>query len=143
MAMQSGNFERGIGTERITDFSHTASSVGESGARSGIGMKMHFQRFGHGWISRAAGLAAVAAYLFFSGAVSTWAQTTQPIVAVHDSELTRALETMTASNGTPSGAGTTGNQWWTTNWHYFVMADSVKQTLRADGTAFTVVGDSN
>ena len=28
-------------------------------------------------------------------------------------------------------------------WHYFVMPDSVKEALRSDGTAFTVIGDSN
>ena len=32
---------------------------------------------------------------------------TQPMVAIHDSELTRALETMPASGSTPSGSGTT------------------------------------
>ncbi|MGA9779592.1 MAG: tandem-95 repeat protein [Verrucomicrobiia bacterium] len=68
---------------------------------------------------------------------------TLPIVAIHDSELTRALETMTASGATPTGPGTTSNQWWITQWHYFVMPDSVKETLRSDGTAYTVVGDSN
>ena len=70
-------------------------------------------------------------------------QGTQPIVAIHDSELTRALESMPATNGTPTGSGTTGYQWWPTDWHYFVMPDSVKEALRSDGTAFTVVGDSN
>ncbi len=70
-------------------------------------------------------------------------QGAQPIVAIHDSELTRALETMPASGGTPTGGGTTGNQWWITQWHYFVMPDSVKEMLRSDGTTFTVVGDSN
>jgi hypothetical protein len=70
-------------------------------------------------------------------------QGTQPIVAIHDSELTRALESMPASGLTPQGSGTTGNQWWPTNWHYFVMPESVEEALRSDGTAFTVVGDSN
>src|SRR5579862_1011782 len=70
-------------------------------------------------------------------------QTTLPIVAIHDSELTRALESMPASGLTPTGPGTTGKQWWPTNWHYFVMPDSVKETFRSDGTAFTVIGDSN
>ena len=68
---------------------------------------------------------------------------TQPIVAVHDSEYTRALETMNASGATPTGAGTTGRQWWPTDWHYFVMPEMVKEALRSDGTAFAVVGDSN
>ena len=71
------------------------------------------------------------------------AQATQPVVAIHDSELTRALETMPASGATPTGPGTTSNQWWTTQWHYFVMPESVKEALRSDGTAFTVVGYSN
>ena len=70
-------------------------------------------------------------------------QGTQPLVAIHDSELTRALESMPATNATPRGAGTTSNEWWTTDWHYFVMPESVKEALRSDGTAFTVVGDSN
>jgi hypothetical protein len=70
-------------------------------------------------------------------------QGTQPVVAIHDSEFTRALEAMPASGATPTGTGTTGNQWWITQWHYFVMPDTVKETLRSDGTAFTVVGDSN
>ena len=70
-------------------------------------------------------------------------QGTQPIVAIHDSELTRALESMPASGATPTGSGTTGYQWWPTDWHYFVMPDSVKEALRSDGTAYTVVGDAN
>src|SRR5258708_34151452 len=71
------------------------------------------------------------------------AQVTQPMVAIHDSELTRALETMPASGSTPTGTNTTGFQWWTTDWHYFVMPESLKEALRSDGTAFTVIGDSN
>src|SRR5947209_4139473 len=70
-------------------------------------------------------------------------QLTQPIVAIHDSELTRALESIPASGGTPSGPGTTGFEWWPTDWHYFVMPESVKEALRSDGTAFRVIGDSN
>lgn len=50
---------------------------------------------------------------------------------------------MPASGLTPTGSGTTSNQWWITQWHYFVMPDLVKETLRSDGTAFTVIGDSN
>ena len=69
-------------------------------------------------------------------------QGTQPLVAVHDSELTRALASMPLTNG-PTGLGTTNKQWWTTDWNYFVMPESVKEALRSDGTAFTVVGDSN
>src|ERR1051326_4322321 len=70
-------------------------------------------------------------------------QDTQPLVAIHDSELTRALEGMPASGATPTGPGMTGKQWWPTDWHYFVMPEAMKEALRSDGTAFTVVGDSN
>jgi len=66
-----------------------------------------------------------------------------PVVAIHDSELTRALESIPASGPTPVGLGTTGFQWWPTDWHYFVMPESVKEALRSDGTAFGVVGDAN
>jgi hypothetical protein len=74
--------------------------------------------------------------------VAPRARAAQPLVAIHDSELTRALESMPATNGTPGGAGTTGYQWWITNWHYFVMPDSVKEALRSDGTAFASVSDA-
>ena len=84
------------------------------------------------------------ALLFVVGLeLAVQAQGALPIVAIHDSELTRALESMPASGSTPTGSGTTGNQWWITQWHYFVMPDSVKEMLRSDGTTFTVVGDSN
>ncbi|HWH70944.1 MAG TPA: hypothetical protein VNT26_16260, partial [Candidatus Sulfotelmatobacter sp.] len=64
-------------------------------------------------------------------------------MAIHDSELTRALESVRASGSTPSGPGTTGFEWWPTDWHYFVMPESVKEALRSDGTAFTVVSDAS
>ncbi len=85
----------------------------------------------------------LACWCWILNAPRVTAQVTQPIVAIHDSELTRALEFMAATNGTPTGVGTTSNQWWTTNWHYFVMPEAAKEALRSDGTAFTVVGDSN
>src|SRR5690242_7555181 len=50
---------------------------------------------------------------------------------------------MPASGATPTGTGFTGNQWWIKQWHYFVLPDAVKEALRSDGTAYTVVGDSN
>jgi len=75
--------------------------------------------------------------------IAAWGQATQPVVAVHDSELTRALESTPATGATPTGSGTTGYQWWPTDWHYFIMPESVKEALRSDGTAFTVVSDSN
>lgn len=72
-------------------------------------------------------------------------QTTLPMVAIHDSELTRALDSTNspAVPPTPSGPCTTGNQWWPTNFHYFVMPQSVKESLLSDGTAFSVIGDAN
>jgi uncharacterized membrane protein YqaE (UPF0057 family) len=75
--------------------------------------------------------------------ITALAQSAQPLVAIHDSELTRALESLPATSPTPTGAGTTGFEWWPTDWHYFVMPDSLKESLRSDGTSFTVVGDSN
>jgi hypothetical protein len=66
-----------------------------------------------------------------------------PVVAIHDSEFTRALETINARSNTPSGPGTTGKEWWTTNWHYFVMPEALKEALRSDGIPFEVVGDSD
>src|ERR1041385_615245 len=66
-----------------------------------------------------------------------------PIVAIHDSELTRALDGLPVTNATtPSGLGTTGYEWWPTNWHYFVMPEAIKEALRSDGTAFAVVSDA-
>src|SRR6267154_1731847 len=67
----------------------------------------------------------------------------QPLVAVHDSELTRALESMPASGATPQGSGYTGNQWYIKQWHYFVMPTAVKEAMRSDGTAYTVVSDAS
>src|SRR5437868_6174385 len=90
------------------------------------------------------GLRILAAALLILGSFTAAnSQTAQPVVAIHDSELTRALEGMSAIAPTPTGAGTTGKQWWPSDWHYFVMPESVKEALRSDGTAYSVVGDSN
>jgi hypothetical protein len=67
----------------------------------------------------------------------------QPVVAIHVSELTQGLETTAAGPSTPQGPGTTGNEWWTPSWHYFVMSESVKEALRSDGTPFVVVTDAD
>jgi hypothetical protein len=67
----------------------------------------------------------------------------EPVVAIHDSELTRALEYMPATGATPVGSGATGYQWWVKQWHYFVMPESLKEALRSDGTAFVVVSDAD
>jgi hypothetical protein len=76
-------------------------------------------------------------------AASASALATQPVVAIHVSEVTQALETMSAGPATPQGTGTTGYEWWTPWWHYFVMSESVKETLRSDGTPFVVVTDAD
>lgn len=70
-------------------------------------------------------------------------QGTQPIVAIHDSEFTRALENLPASGATPTGPGYSSKEWWPTNWHYYVMPESLDESLRSDGTAHIRVGDSN
>src|SRR4051812_21698054 len=81
--------------------------------------------------------------LVFLLSTASYGQNTLPFVAVHDSELTRGLEGVNAVAPTPTGPGTTGKQWWPTDWHYFVMPESVKEALQSDGTSFTVVSDSN
>src|SRR5437762_820297 len=85
----------------------------------------------------------ILSFAYLLGTLKPQAQPTLPLVAIHDSELTRSLETVAATPPTPSGAGTTGMQWWPTDWHYFVMPESLKEALRSDGTPFSVVGDSN
>ena len=85
------------------------------------------------------------AILIFGALVFNASAQIQPLVAIHDSELTRFLDSSNAPaiGQTPIGTNTTGLQWWISDWHYFVMPESVKEALRSDGTAFTVVGDSN
>lgn len=67
----------------------------------------------------------------------------EPVVAVHVSEFTQALETMPAQPPTPTGPGTTGQQWFRPEWHYFVAAESLKEALRSDGTPFVEVSDAD
>ena len=55
------------------------------------------------------------------------AQETRPLVAIHDSELTRALESIPATPPTPNAPGTTGFEWWAPDWHYFVMPEALKE----------------
>jgi len=75
--------------------------------------------------------------------ICSYAQAQQPLVAIHVSELTERLETIPAGAATPSGANTTGKEWWTPWWHYFVMHESLEEALRSDGTPFVVVTDSD
>ena len=72
-----------------------------------------------------------------------FAQPPAPLVAIHVSELTQALETIPASAPTPTGAGTSGFEWWYTSWHYFVAYESLQEALRADGTPFVTVSDAD
>ena len=66
-----------------------------------------------------------------------------PVVAIHVSELTAALESVPASAPTPTGSGTTGEQWWITSWRYFVAYQSLEEALKADGTPFVEVSDAD
>ena len=68
---------------------------------------------------------------------------TEPLVAIHVSELTDALESMPAAPPTPTGAGYSGYQWFLTSWHYFVIPESLKIALQSDGTPFVVVTDAD
>ena len=68
---------------------------------------------------------------------------TLPVVAIHVSALTQALEGMPASPPTPTGPGTSGYEWWYTSWHYFVMYESLEEALRSDGTPFVEVTDAD
>ena len=52
-----------------------------------------------------------------------------PVVAVHVSEQTEALEAIPGV-------------WWT-SWHYFVIPESLKEALRSDGTPFVTVTDAD
>ena len=120
-------------------------SASEFGVRtSDFGRPRSAFRFSPGRALLTLSLLALVALLGGAATVNGSTFLANPIVAIHDSEWTRALEMMTATNSTtPTGSGTTGKEWWPTNWHYFVMPESIKEALRSDGTAFAVVGDSN
>ena len=66
----------------------------------------------------------------------------EPMVAIHFSEQTAALENMPAGAGTPTGPGTSGKEWWITEWHYFVMVEALKEALKSEGTPYIVVNDA-
>jgi hypothetical protein len=87
--------------------------------------------------------ALVVGVVWLGAALQGRAQLTQPMVAIHNSELTLAFENMPSTPDTPTGYGTTNKQWWSTDWHYLVMPQSIEEALRSDGTPFTVIGDSN
>jgi len=80
---------------------------------------------------------------FVLGLVLAHAASGGPVVGIHDSELTRALETLNASAPTPAGMGTSGKEWWPTNWHYFVMPESLQEALRSDGLTYDILSDAD
>jgi hypothetical protein len=84
---------------------------------------------------------------YLPGPVSaTYTTPPVPIVAIHVSELTQALESMPAGGSTPrppANPDATGFEWWPDYWHYFVMPESVKETLESDGTPYVVVTDAD
>jgi len=71
------------------------------------------------------------------------AELPQPVVAIHVSENTQALETMPAVPPTPTYAGTTGYEWWPAEWHYFVMYESLIEAFLSDGTPYVEVSDAD
>jgi len=75
--------------------------------------------------------------------VAAAADPASPVVAIHVSEHTAALETMTATPPTPTGAGYTGKEWWFTTWRYFVAYQSLEEALKADGTPYVEVSDAD
>ncbi len=102
-------------------------------------------RFGY----RLASVVAVIVLLFPSPALAQRTRAAAlplPVVAIHVSELTLALESMPASLGTPQPPSTpdaSGYQWWYTSWHYFVFYESLMEALRSDGTPFVTVSDAD
>ncbi len=75
--------------------------------------------------------------------VAAAADPPSPVVAIHVSEHTAALETMTATPPTPTGPGYTGKEWWFTTWRYFVAYQSLEEALKADGTPYVEVSDAD
>ena len=67
----------------------------------------------------------------------------QPVVAIHVSELTKALTAIPAQPPTPMGEGNTGFQWFYKSWRYDVLYESLEEALRSDGTPFVEVSDQD
>jgi hypothetical protein len=66
----------------------------------------------------------------------------RPVVAIHVSEWTQALETMPAAAPVPTGDGYSGFSWFYTSWHYFTIYESIKIALESDGTPYQVITDA-
>jgi len=61
--------------------------------------------------------------------LSVRAQSAQPVVAIHVSELNQSLDSQ--------------GEWPWPSWHYFVMHESLEEALRSDGTPFVEVSDAD
>src|SRR6185369_16960283 len=57
---------------------------------------------------------------------SAYAEPARPLVAIHVSELTAALQSVPAVSPTPTGTGNSGYEWWYTAWKYPVAYESLK-----------------
>ena len=66
-----------------------------------------------------------------------------PVVAIHVSEHTAALENVAATAPTPTGPDTTGKEWWIHSWRYFVAHQSLEEALQSDGTPYVEVSDAD
>jgi hypothetical protein len=67
----------------------------------------------------------------------------QPVVAIHVSELTQALESLPAVSPMPRGTGFTGMSWFLTSWHYASIYESIKIALESDGTPYQIITDAD
>ena len=67
----------------------------------------------------------------------------EPLVAIHVSENTLALESIPAAGATPRFSGTTGFEWWTSEWRYGVMPESMKEAMASEGIPFVEVSDAD
>jgi hypothetical protein len=67
----------------------------------------------------------------------------RPVVAIHVSEWTEALETMPAEAPVPTGSGYSGFSWFPTTWHYSTIYESIRIALESDGTPYQLVTDAD
>jgi hypothetical protein len=85
-----------------------------------------------------------AAFTLGSGVQTVKASSARrPVVAIHVSEWTQALETLPAVAPVPSGSGFSGYSWFYTSWHYSTIYESLKIALESDGTLYQVVTDAD
>ncbi len=65
-----------------------------------------------------------------------------PVVAIHISELTQALDNLSDADTTATEVAN-GYPWNPSDWHYFVLYESIMEALRSDGTPFVTVSDAD